>query len=408
MLLINFTEQSMRTKKYFRVIVFLMLSPFLLMGCSDDDDDGDNNNSSSNDVEFSVSLLNRFSVPTVDSALTGTGTATLTLDSDSGELSGEVILSGLTDDATAVHIHEAIAGITGSVIVTLELGENAAIFNIPTNTVLTADQVVSIQNSEFYLNVHTAANGSGEVRGQIIGDNQEVVRVVLNGENEEVPVISANTGLGFLTVDSSSGTLRGNIRNTGLDDATSAHIHGAFAGDSGGALITLEQDTSDDGLWSVPTSTTLDATNLASLLAGGTYFNVHTPAVGSGEVRGQIAPNHIVVLRNELSGDQEVPAVVTVATGIGYTTVNEVTGAINANARVSAVTGNAAHIHIGSAGISGSVAVTLSESSTGFWVTDDNETLDASELTSFNSDSLYFNVHSVANGSGEIRGQITH
>ena len=106
------------------------------------------------------------------------------------------------------------------------------------------------------------------------------------------------------------------------------------------------------------------------------------------------------------SGDQEVPAVTTDATGVGYTTVDLTTGSIEANVRTSGISATAAHVHQAVAGANGGIAVPLvnDTSDTDFWSA--SATLTADQLTAFNADGLYFNVHSTANSGGEIRGQI--
>jgi CHRD domain-containing protein len=53
------------------------------------------------------------------------------------------------------------------------------------------------------------------------------------------------------------------------------------------------------------------------------------------------------------------------------------------------------------------VDLTETPAGSGFWVVAaGQETLAASEAASFNAGNLYFNVHTVANAGGEIRGQI--
>ncbi|MFT7672366.1 MAG: hypothetical protein ACI845_000771 [Gammaproteobacteria bacterium] len=391
-------------KKFHSLVFIPLLGVLLLSGCGGDSNDDDAVTLGS--VTFAFELSGESTVPQI--AATGSGTATLTLNRDSGALSGSATLADLTGSVTAAHIHNAIAGLTGEIIFTLEIdASNALQVNVPDGTTLDATQMTAILNSEHYINIHTAANASGELRGQIIAPDQQVVRVNLKSANEvPTPVDSTNAGTAYITLDTVSGEIRGNIRNTGLDDASGAHIHDAFAGTNGDVLYGLTQDTVDPALWAVPDNTVLNTTQLASLLVGGLYFNVHTPANASGEVRGQLSLGNISVIRSELDGSQEVPSVVTAATGIGYTTVDEESGSINANIRTSGLTVNAAHVHEAAAGSSGGVAFGLTQDTveTDFW--SGNATLDAMQLDAFKADGLYFNAHTTANAGGEIRAQI--
>ena len=99
-------------------------------------------------------------------ATPGAGTATATLDPASGKLDYEVTFSGLTGPATMAHIHgPAAPGANAGVVVPLGAGPVAS----PTkgSATLTPAQVADLEAGKYYVNVHTAANPGGEVRGQL-------------------------------------------------------------------------------------------------------------------------------------------------------------------------------------------------------------------------------------------------
>ena len=62
-------------------------------------------------------------------------------------------------------MHEAAPGENGPVIVPLTKGEN--IYEVPAGAKLTGAQFASFQAGNLYVNVHTAANPGGEIRGQL-------------------------------------------------------------------------------------------------------------------------------------------------------------------------------------------------------------------------------------------------
>lgn len=106
-----------------------------------------------------------------------------------------------------------------------------------------------------------------------------------------------------------------------------------------------------------------------------------------------------------LSGDMEVPPVVTMATGGGSIVVNPdmtVSGGIT----LAGISATAAHIHVGKKGINGPVAIGLAKNGDNAWRVPDGAKLDASQFQAYKEGALYVNVHSIANKGGEIRGQL--
>ena len=83
----------------------------------------------------------------------------------------------LTGAVTAAHIHDAGSAsftVNGGVIISLDgatPGFNSSATNggwTNTTTTLTAPQETSLLSGFLYLNAHTAANGGGEIRGNLI------------------------------------------------------------------------------------------------------------------------------------------------------------------------------------------------------------------------------------------------
>lgn len=100
-------------------------------------------------------------------ASTATGTGTFSFDPYTLELRGGVVVSGIT--GTGAHIHMADAGVAGPIIIPLVLGADGA-WVVPPGTFLTAAQFNAFRNGGLYVNVHSTAFPSGEIRGQIPAD----------------------------------------------------------------------------------------------------------------------------------------------------------------------------------------------------------------------------------------------
>ncbi len=106
-----------------------------------------------------------------------------------------------------------------------------------------------------------------------------------------------------------------------------------------------------------------------------------------------------------LSGDQEVPAVTTAATGSGTITVGD-DMSVKGSVTTSGVAATAAHIHMAAAGKNGPVIIPLAKGGDNNWAVGAGAKLTEDQMKAFKAGELYVNVHSAANPNGEIRGQL--
>jgi hypothetical protein len=96
----------------------------------------------------------------------GTGTAEVTYDTTSKTLTWTINFDGLTGPATMAHFHgPAAPGANASVA--LMIGTNPTSPAAGTAT-LTDAQAADLQAGRWYINIHTAANRGGEIRGQVV------------------------------------------------------------------------------------------------------------------------------------------------------------------------------------------------------------------------------------------------
>lgn len=160
-------------------------------------------------VQVAVPLSGAQEVPPVATSATAIGN--LAVDRASGSISGTVTFSGLTSPLTAGHIHMGAAGVNGVVILPLVggVGVTAGTMSVPPGAVLLPDQLAAFNSDALYLNLHTAINPSGEIRGQILASSvwDEVsLSQVKSGNfdsmmpNAEVAVLSTD-GVIFVTLD---------------------------------------------------------------------------------------------------------------------------------------------------------------------------------------------------------------
>jgi hypothetical protein len=245
------------------------------------------------------------------------------------------------------------------------------------------------------------------VRGQILPEGFVVRFLELNGMSSAPPVASVASGRAAVTLDEVNGTLVVQAQVEGLDDATQAHVHEAYAGNNGPVLVPLMQDGADPGHWLVEDGS-LNANGLDAFAAGKLYINVHSPAHPGGEVRGQIVPDGISVMYFELEGEQEVPAVDTRASALAALTFDEAASLVTMHVNTSRITdASMSHLHSAYGGLNGPVVIGLTQDGgdPAHWFAEE-QTLDAAQLDAFLSGATYINVHSPAHPGGEIRGQV--
>ena len=113
--------------------------------------------------KMKVSLDGKQEVPATTS--TATGTADVDYDPASKKLTWKLTYSGLTGPATAANFHgPAEAGKNAGVKVPIP---NATSSPAEGSAVLTDEQAADLTAGKYYINVHTAANPGGEIRGQV-------------------------------------------------------------------------------------------------------------------------------------------------------------------------------------------------------------------------------------------------
>ncbi|MDP3277502.1 MAG: CHRD domain-containing protein [Deltaproteobacteria bacterium] len=216
----------------------------------------------------------------------------------------------------------------------------------------------------------------------------------LLGSEETPAVITPARGVGGFTFNAATRMLTFNVRHT-VTGATAAHIHRGTRGTNGGVAVAFPSPMSP-----MTGSVEIPEADVAALMSGGLYVNIHTATNMGGEIRGQILPAQYNVL---LLGSEESPAVTTTANGAGLANYNAMTGVLTYAIDHSVVTPTAAHIHIGARGANGGVAVAFTSPMspmTGM------VTIPEANRAALAAGGLYVNIHTVTNMGGEIRGQL--
>ena len=109
----------------------------------------------------SVKLSGAEEVPPVTAS--GSGSGTIRVNADGG-VSGSVSTTGV--EGTMAHIHQGAKGQNGPIIIPLT--KSGDTYTVPSGAKLSDAQMKAFKEGNLYVNVHTARNKGGEVRGQLV------------------------------------------------------------------------------------------------------------------------------------------------------------------------------------------------------------------------------------------------
>jgi Cu/Zn superoxide dismutase len=224
--------------------------------------------------------------PTGDvSGARGAFTATVTKSGSGASISWQMSFSGLTGNAVAAHIHQAATGSPGPVVLPLCGPCQSPLSGTGDITQAVLD---ALEAGDAYVNVHTAANGPGEIRGQLAVTAS--ITTSLNARQERprpTGKVGRATGTFTATVTKSgtTGRLAWRLRFSGLTGrALAAHIHIGQRGRAGPVAVPLCGPCRNGARGTA----NVTAAGLAALERGRAYVNVHTKKNAAGEIRGQI------------------------------------------------------------------------------------------------------------------------
>ncbi|SEL09209.1 CHRD domain-containing protein [Nitrosovibrio tenuis] len=111
--------------------------------------------------DVKVNLSGDQEVPPVKTSASGSGTITV---NDDKSIKGKITTSNIK--ATGAHIHEGAPGKNGPDIITLKKTSDNE-WSVPDDAKLTDAQYDAFKAGNLYVNVHSDAHKSGEIRGQL-------------------------------------------------------------------------------------------------------------------------------------------------------------------------------------------------------------------------------------------------
>ena len=355
------------------------------------------------------------------------GTLDVSYNKTTKVLSYTITWTSLTGIPTGAHIHgEAPRGVNAPIkhdFAALIPKTTSGTF---TNTVVVDE--IAIKEADllkglYYVNIHTAANPGGEIRGQIEFTKPEIISkkgLLLEGSQEVPAKNTAACGTLDVSYNKTSKILSYTVTWTSLTGVPiGAHIHGE-------APRGVNAPIKHDFAALIPKTTSGTFTNTvvvdeiaikeADLLKGLYYVNIHTAANPGGEIRGQIEFKKPEIISKKgllLEGSQEVPVKNTPASGTMDISYNKTSKILTYTVKWESLTGVpiGAHIH-GEAprGVNAPIkhdfAALIPKTTSGTFT----NSVVVDEIAIKEADLLngqyYINIHTALNPGGEIRGQI--
>jgi len=360
-------------------------------------------------ILFTAHLTGAQEVPAVTTA--AEGLASLYLNSTRDTLCVRVSWSGLSGAATGIHIHDGAAGSNGGVVINLTTDiQGRQVYGRITGSDLTPTLIASLLSGNTYVNLHTAANMNGEIRGQIMPEMDKGFYSFLTTAEETSPVTgSTATGFAVMKVSQDKKSLWIELIADSLTSFPGgAHIHYGAAGSAGGVIINLTSLIKDNRI----AGTVAITPGLAdTLMSGMAYLNLHTAMNPSGEIRGQISNLPTLGFDAVLDIDQETePVIGSTARGVGHFHVYGGFDTLHFLIQYSGLSGaiTGVHLHEENVGVSGGVVVNLTPFIDGNVIsgTITGSQINEEFINALFSGGIYVNIHTNLNPAGEIRGQL--
>jgi hypothetical protein len=134
-------------------------------------------------------------------------------------------------------------------------------------------------------------------------------------------------------------------------------------------------------------------------------FRLAPVALAASFVVGAMGTAQAVDVKVKLTGDQEVPAVASTATGVGSIVIKD-DKSVSGSIKTTGIEGTVAHIHLAEPGKNGPPIITLTKNAENTWSVPEAAKLTDEQYKAFKEGNLYVNIHSAEHKSGEIRTQL--
>ena len=250
--------------------------------------------------------------------------------------------------------------------------------------------------------IHVAAAETVDCtfRNMAVSPTDQLFVFHMSGDQEVPPVATNERGgcMGRFDAGTSRFTL---LCTHDVVNPAVMHVHRGAVGATGDIVFNLDPASP------VLASVILAPADVANLLAGNLYVNIHTAGRPGGAIRGQIVPRSIDTIAFALNGSQVVPPDSTTATGSCTADLDTNATALAINCTHNLPSPDAAHVHDAPFGFNGPIVYTFPSASSPIA---SNAPMTPRLVADFEAYFLYLDVHgpnaSEETAGGSIRGQI--
>ena len=224
----------------------------------------------------------------------------------------------------------------------------------------------------------------------------------LSGDQEVPPVTTPHRGgcMGRFNAGAAQLSL---VCTHDVPDATVMHIHRGAPGVNGEIVFDMGSPISPV----IATWSGMTPTNVADLLAGNYYVNIHTPGRPSGEIRGQLLTRTVDMVAFGMSSSQVVPPGTSPTTGNCTADLSNDATSLAVQCTHNLASPDQAHVHDAPRGFNGPVVFTFPSAASPL---NGNVPLTPRLVADFAATFLYVDVHgtgaSEETPGDQIRGQI--
>ncbi len=328
------------------------------------------------------------------------GFAVCVLNSDSSQLSIHIEHDIDIADLIGGHVHFAPECVSGSVVFPLGALDSP----IDINWAIDATNLQRLIDGELYINFHTLANATEEIRGQVV---QRPIKFSFTLDESQLNTtnfprtFSHSNGVALCELNASADAFRIRLcHDVEPPFFTGLHVHSGAVGETGDVLFfELAPFSPVDITWAPQKS------DLILLFTEGLYLNLHSDVHVDGEVRGQIVQEELRFVFG-IDGGQAKAGAGSGSDSKGFAILT-LSGdgksvAVYVEHDLAAGVATDGHINFGTSGNVGPALHSFAGSDSPIVET---WSITDAEFEQLVAGQIYVEIETLANPTGEIRGQ---